>query len=138
VFEVRPSWSHADEAWIASEPELWRDADCRTFSSARTDTISVDATFDGHYVVAFGARDDPAAATLTVAAARESPDGGSDIRRTYARGELPVELPRGTVRGFEFGVTGRRASSNFWITLASSPEACPAAQTPAKKLDRTY
>lgn len=138
VFEVRPSWSHADEAWIASEPELWRDADCRTFSSARTDTISVDATFDGLYVVAFGARDDPAAATLTVAAARESPDGGSDIRRTYARGELPVELPRGTVRGFEFGVTGRRASSNFWITLASSPEACPAAQTRAKKLDRTY
>jgi len=24
VFEVRPSWSHADEAWIAADPELWR------------------------------------------------------------------------------------------------------------------
>jgi hypothetical protein len=138
VFEVRPSWSHADEAWVASDPELWRDADCRTFSSAGTDTIAVDGAFEGHYVVAFGAKDDPSAATLTVAAARESPDGGSNIRRTYARGELPFELPRGTVRGFEFGVTGRRASSNFWITLASSPEGCPAAHTSAKKLDRAH
>jgi hypothetical protein len=24
VFEVRPSWSHADETWIAADPELWR------------------------------------------------------------------------------------------------------------------
>jgi hypothetical protein len=24
VFAVRPSWSHADEAWIAADPELWR------------------------------------------------------------------------------------------------------------------
>jgi hypothetical protein len=24
VFEVRPSWSHADETWIASDPQLWR------------------------------------------------------------------------------------------------------------------
>lgn len=24
VFAVRPSWSHADDAWIAADPELWR------------------------------------------------------------------------------------------------------------------
>ena len=24
VFEVRPSWSHADETWIAADPALWR------------------------------------------------------------------------------------------------------------------
>jgi hypothetical protein len=138
VFEVRPSWSHADEAWIAADPELWRDANCRTLSSGGTETIAVDGSSEGEYVVAFGAKDDPSATTLTVAAARESPDGGSDIRRTYARGELPVELPRGTVRGFEFGVTGRRASSDFWITLARSPEGCPAAETSPKKLDRPY
>jgi len=75
---------------------------------------------------------------------------GDQLSRLVAldRADLPLadqsgtvhtfELPRGTVRGFEFGVTGRHASSNFWITLASSPETCPAAQPPAKKLDRTY
>lgn len=138
VFEVRPSWSHADEAWIASDPELWRDTDCRTFASAGSDTIAVDGSFEGRYVVAFGAKDDASAATLTVAAARESPDGGSDVRRTYSRGELPVELPRGTVRGFEFAVTGHRRSSNFWITLAGSPDGCRAAKAGEKKLDRSY
>ena len=138
VFEVRPAWSHADESWIASDPELWRDTDCRTFSSAGTDTITVDGSFEGRYVVAFGAKDDASAATLTVAAARESPDGGSDIRRTYSRGELPVELPRGTVRGFEFGVTGRRPSSNFWITLAVAPDGCRATKAGEKNLDRSY
>jgi hypothetical protein len=24
VFAVRPSWSHADDTWIAADPELWR------------------------------------------------------------------------------------------------------------------
>jgi hypothetical protein len=138
VFAVRPSWSHADEAWIAADPELWRDADCRTFSSGGTDTIAVDGSFEGAYIVAFGAKDDRGADTLTVAAARESPDGGSDIRRTYSRGELPVELPRGTVGGFQFGVTGRRASSDFWITLARSSDGCRATKTGQKKPDLSY
>jgi hypothetical protein len=132
VFEVRPSWSHPDEAWIAADPELWRDADCRTFSSAGNDTIAIDGSFEGAYVVAFGAKDDRGADSLTVAAARESPDGGSDIRRSYSRRELPVELPRGTVRGFEFAVTGRRASPDFWITLARSAVGCRAAKAGQK------
>jgi hypothetical protein len=100
------------------------DPECRTFSSSGSDTIDVDGTYDGYHVVAFGAKDDPAADSLSVFAARESPDGGSDIRRTYARGDLPVELPRGTVRGFTFAVTGARPSSDFWVTLAHSAEGC--------------
>ena len=138
LFEVRPSWSHADETWIAADPELWRDVDCRTFSNAGSDTIAVDGAFEGAYVVAFGAKDDRGADSLTIVAARESPDGGSNIRRTYSHGELPVELPRGTVGGFQFGVTGRRASSDFWITLARSPDGCRAAKTGQKKPDLSY
>ena len=126
VFEVRPTWSHADEAWMAADPDLWRDADCRTFSSVGTHTIAVDGAFEGRYVVAFGAGGDAPAESLTISAARESPDGGSDIRRTYTRADLPVELPRGTVRGFEFLVTGGRDSSEFWVTLARHPDECVA------------
>ncbi|HET6899852.1 MAG TPA: hypothetical protein VFK70_15960, partial [Vicinamibacteria bacterium] len=126
VFAVHPSWSHADEVWIASDPDLWRGADCLTFSSAGTDAIAVDGSFEGRYVVAFGGKGDGPAVTLTVTAARESPDGGSDIHRTYTRADLPVELPRGTVRGFEFVVAGRRASSAFWVTLARNPDECVA------------
>jgi hypothetical protein len=137
VFEVRPSWSNADEAWIASDPDLWRDAGCRTFSSTGPDTIAVDGSFEGHYVVAFGVKGDASAGNLTVTAARESPDGGSDIRRTYTRADLPVELPRGTVRGFEFLVTGRRGSSDFWVTLARTSDSC-VAQTRPKKLSLAY
>ena len=77
-------------------------------------------------MVAFGARGDASAQSLTITAARESPDGGSDVRRTYTRADLPVELPRGTVRGFELVVTGRRASSGFWVTLARNPDECVA------------
>ena len=126
VFEVRPTWSHADEAWIASDPDFWRDADCRTYSSTGSEAIAVDGSFEGQYVVAFGARGDASAQSLTITAARESPDGGSDVRRTYTRADLPVELPRGTVRGFELVVTGRRASSGFWVTLARNPDECVA------------
>ena len=113
-------------------------AGSRTFSSAGTNAIAVDGSFEGAYVVAFGAKDDRGADTLTVAAARESPDGGSDIRRSYSRRELPVELPRGTVGGFQFGVTGRRASSDFWITLARSSDGCPAAKAGQKTPGLAY
>jgi len=137
VFEVRPTWSHADEAWIAGDPDLWRDVDCRTFSSAGAETIAVGGSFEGQYVVAFGAREASGAENLTVTAARESPDGGSDIRRTYTRADLPIELPRGTVRGFELVVTGGRASSEFWVTLARNPDEC-VAKTGRQKTDLSY
>jgi hypothetical protein len=111
-------------AWVS--PRLRAETpECRTFSSSGSDTIAVDGSYDGYYVVAFGAKDDPTDDSLSVIAARESPDGGSDIRRTYSHGDLPVELPRGTVRGFTFALTGTRPSSDFWVTLAVSPEGCP-------------
>jgi hypothetical protein len=69
---------------------------------------------------------------LTVNAARESPDGGSDIHHTYTRADLPVELPRGTVRGFEFVVTGGAASSGGWVRIARNPDEC-VAKTAIKK-----
>ena len=137
VFAVRPSWSHPDEDWFASDPELWSGSlpspssgtdGCRTVSSSGTDTIEVDGSFEGSYIVAFGAKDAPAD-SLSVFAPRESPDGGSDIRRTYTRADLPVELPRGTVRGFQVGVTGPHASSDFWVTFAGSADGCRPAKT---------
>ena len=137
VFEVRPTWSHADEAWIARDPDLWRDADCRTYSSTGSEAIAVDGSFEGQFVVAFGTKGDASAESLTITAARESPDGGSDIRRTYTRADLPIELPRGTVRGFELVVTGGRASSEFWVTLARNPDEC-VAKTGRQKTDLSY
>jgi hypothetical protein len=99
---------------------------CRTFSSAGQQTIAVEAAYEGYFVVDFGAKDDAAADALAVFASRESPDGGSDIRRTYSRGDLPAELARGTVRGFEFTLaSGGGSSSNFWVTLAPSAGGCP-------------
>jgi hypothetical protein len=107
-------------------PRLRAEApECRTFSSSGSESIAVDGSYVGYYLVAFGAKDDPAADSLSVFAARESPDGGSDIRRTCTHGDLPVELPRGTVRGFQFALTGARPSTDFWVTLARSAEGCP-------------
>ena len=101
---------------------------CRTFSSGGQETIAVDAAYEGYFIGGFGARDDAAADALSVFASRESPDGGSDLRRTYSRADLPAELPRGTVRGFELTLarTGNGgASSRFWVTLAVSAGGCP-------------
>ncbi len=107
--------------------------DCHTFSSSGNKVITVDNSFDDYYLIAFGANDYPANDSLSLFAARESPDGGSDVRISYSHRDLPVALPFGAVNGIEFALTGVGDSTDFWITLASTPSACPATTAPTAK-----
>jgi hypothetical protein len=107
--------------------------ECRTFASGGKETIDVGRPYEGYFVVGFEAKDGPSAKALTVFAARESADGGADVRRTYARADLPAELPRGTVRGYQFSLAGERASADFRVTLALTADGCRPPPASAKK-----
>lgn len=105
-------------------------AECQTFTSSGGAPISVDNTFGGYYLIGFGTGDSPTREPLSisVSGARESPDGGSDFHLNYSLADLPSQLPTGTVNGIRFELSGATVSpSHFWVTLGSTPEACPSA-----------
>lgn len=105
--------------------------DCQTFQSAGGKTLTVDPSYGGYYVIAFGLRGDAANASLTVSGARESADGGADFHLTFTQQDLPAELPTGIVNGLQFALmTTAGEAPEFWVMLGNSPQACRSTATP--------
>jgi len=105
--------------------------DCQIFQSSGEKTLTVDPSYGGYYVIAFGLQGNATGASLSVAGARESADGGADFHLTFSHQDLPAELPTGIVNGLQFELTGTAGkTSEFWVMLGKSPQACRSAATP--------
>ena len=99
--------------------------DCQTFSSLGNSSIQLDRSLAGYYVIAFGAKDYPPDDQLSVFWTYER---GQYL--IYGHGDLPAPLPGQTDSDFNLTLNGKSSSSDFWVTLARTPDGCTGTSVP--------